>query len=86
MVARKVITGDEMTVTQAYYKKGAIVPLHTHASEVICYVLQGAMRVTIGDADVTVRDGDAVAVPASARHQAESLDDTFVLTVGRRSA
>jgi quercetin dioxygenase-like cupin family protein len=31
--------------------------------------------------DVTVREGEVLVVPAGASHQAETLDDTFVLTV-----
>ena len=81
MVARKVVASDETRLTQAYLKKGAIVPLHTHAGDVMIYVLQGALRARIDGDDITVREGDVVVVPAGAAHQTESLEDTFVLTV-----
>ena len=80
MVARKVIASGSSTLTQAYLKKGAVVPVHTHTARVIVYVLQGALRAQVGHEDVTVREGDVLVVPAGARHQAECLDDTFVLT------
>ena len=32
MVARKSIGGSNQTITQAYLKKGALVPLHSHAA------------------------------------------------------
>jgi quercetin dioxygenase-like cupin family protein len=81
MVARKVISGAETTLAQAYFKKGALVPLHAHPAEVFIYVLQGAIRLHVGSQDVTAREGDVIVLPPDAAHQAETLDDTFVLTV-----
>ncbi|MCC7007884.1 MAG: cupin domain-containing protein [Acidobacteria bacterium] len=83
MVARKVVSGRDAALAQAYYKKGAIVPVHAHDADVIVYVLQGALRVAVEGEDVTAREGDVLVIPAAASHQAESLDDTFVLTVTR---
>ncbi|MEO8480745.1 MAG: cupin domain-containing protein [Acidobacteriota bacterium] len=83
MVARKTVSGADLTLTQAYFKKGAVVPLHRHDGERLIYVLQGALRAHVGATDVTVREGDVLVVPADVAHQAESLDDTFVLTVAR---
>jgi quercetin dioxygenase-like cupin family protein len=81
MVSRKVVTSDAAKLTQAYYKKGAIVPIHVHPADIIVHVLQGALRLTVDGDDLTVREGDVVVIPAASRHQAESLDDTFLLTV-----
>ena len=83
MVARKTVSGADLTLTQAYFKKGAVVPVHRHDGERLIYVLQGALRAQVGTNDVTVREGDVLVVPADVAHQAESLDDTFVLTVAR---
>jgi quercetin dioxygenase-like cupin family protein len=81
MVARKAITATEVGLTQAYFKKGAIVPQHCVPSELAVYVLQGAIRFRIGAEDRTVREGEVIVIAAGASHQSESLDDTFVLTV-----
>ena len=80
MVARKVITTGPSTLTQAYFKKGTVVPIHTHPTEMLLYVLQGALRTQIEREEVTVREGDVLIIPAGVSHQAESLDDTFVMT------
>jgi quercetin dioxygenase-like cupin family protein len=82
MIARKAVASEHATLTQVYFKKGAVVPLHTHATDLIVYVLQGALRARVGEEDVTVREGEVIVIPAGARHQTESLDDTFVLTIG----
>jgi quercetin dioxygenase-like cupin family protein len=84
MVARKTILGAETMLAQAYFKKGALVPVHAHPAEVFLYVLQGAMRVHVDGEDVTVREGEVLVVPAGSSHQAAMLDDTFVLTVTPR--
>jgi quercetin dioxygenase-like cupin family protein len=80
MVARKVIRTASVTVTQAYLKKGVVVPVHAHPADLVIYVLQGALRAQIDREDVTVREGEVIVVPANAVHQAESLDDTFLMT------
>jgi quercetin dioxygenase-like cupin family protein len=80
MVARKVVARGPVMLTQAYFKKGAVVPLHAHAADVVVYVLQGALRAQVAGDDVTVREGEVVIIPAHAPHQTETLDDTFLMT------
>ena len=83
MVTRKVIAGTSATMTQVYFKKGTLVPLHAHDVEVIVYVLQGALRMSARERELEaiVREGDVMAVPAGLLYQVETLDDTFVLVV-----
>lgn len=80
MVARKEVAGARSTLVQAYLKKGALVPLHAHPGEQLIYVLQGALRAHVGGDDVTVREGEVLVVAEGDPHQAEAIDDTFVLT------
>jgi quercetin dioxygenase-like cupin family protein len=79
MVARKAIAGDRQVLVQIYLKKGTLVPRHVHPQEQMIYVLQGALRTLVDDEEITVREGEVLQVPAGARHQAEALDDTFLL-------
>ena len=81
MVARKEIAGADQTIAQSYLKKGALVPLHTHGGEQWIYVLQGALAAVVDGERVTVREGEVLQVPAGVAHQAEALDDTFVLDI-----
>ena len=81
MISRKVISGDRTTLTQVYFKKGALVPRHSHLSEQMTYVLQGVLRYLVGAEEVVVREGEVLHVPATVAHQAEALEDTFVLGV-----
>ena len=81
MISRKLVTGEREMLAQIWLKKGAIVPMHDHVSEQISYVLQGALRFTIGGEEFTVREGEVLCIPSSVPHQAEALDDTFELDV-----
>ena len=81
MVARKSIGGPGPTIAQAYLKKGALVPLHAHDGEQLIYVLQGALSAVVDGAAITVRDGEVLRIASGARHQAEALDDTFLLDI-----
>jgi quercetin dioxygenase-like cupin family protein len=83
MVACKTVTGAELRLTQAYFKKGAIVPVHRDDAERLIYPLQGAIRVLVDGGEITAREGDVLIVPAGAARQAEMLDDTFLLTIAR---
>ena len=48
MVSRKIVSGTREMVAQHYMKKGALVPMHSHESEQMTYVLQGAMKFLVG--------------------------------------
>ncbi len=81
MVSRKVVSGERVMVSQAYLKRGALVPQHRHASEQLIYVLEGALRVMVEGEETVVRSGEVLWVPADATHQAEALEDTLELDV-----
>src|SRR5258708_13947540 len=79
MIARKVVTGEREMLAEVYLKKGALVPMHSHESEQMTYVLQGALKFLIAGEEITVREGEVLHIPAWVEHQAEALDDTFEL-------
>ena len=79
MISRKIVTGAREMLAQIYLKKGALVPMHSHESEQMTYVLQGALKFLIGGEEITVREGEVLHIPSWVEHQAEALDDTFEL-------
>jgi quercetin dioxygenase-like cupin family protein len=81
MVSRKVIVGTDQMLAQVYLKRGAIVPIHVHASEQLSYVLQGSLRFLVNGETVIVRDGEVLHIAPGIEHQAEALEDTFELDV-----
>lgn len=79
MLSRKSVTGEREMLVQIYIKRGCLVPLHSHESEQMTYVLQGALRFLVGGEEITVREGEVLHIPSGVEHQAEALDDTFEL-------
>ena len=77
MVSRKIVTGEREMLAQVYLKRGCLVPMHSHASEQMTYILQGALKFLIGGEEITVREGEVLHIPSSVEHQAEALEDTF---------
>src|SRR6267142_2847910 len=81
MVSRKLVTGEREMIAQIYLKRGCLVPMHSHESEQMTYILQGALRFLIGGEEITVREGEVLHIPSWVEHQAEALEDTFELDV-----
>src|SRR5215467_4449316 len=79
MLSRKVVTGEREMIAQIYLKRGCVVPLHSHESEQMTYILQGALKCRIGGEETTGREGEVLPIPAWVEHQAEALEDTFEL-------
>jgi unsaturated pyranuronate lyase len=81
MLSRKIIAGDREMLVQIYVKRGCLVPLHSHDSEQMTYVLQGALKFLIRGEEITVREGEVLHIPSGVEHQSEALEDTFELDV-----
>jgi quercetin dioxygenase-like cupin family protein len=81
MLSRKIVAGDREMLVQSYVKRGCLIPAHTHESEQMTYVLQGALKFLVGGEEITVREGEVLHIPPGLEHQAEALEDTFELDV-----
>src|SRR5438128_12163826 len=81
MISRKIVSGEREMLAQIYLKRGALVPIHTHDSEQMTYILQGALRFVVGGEEIIVREGEVLHIPSFVEHQAEALEDTFELDV-----
>ena len=81
MISQKIITGEREMLAQIYLKRGALVPMHSHESEQMTYILQGALKVVVDGEEMTVREGEVLHIPSRIPHQAEALEDTFELDV-----
>jgi len=81
MMSKKVVTGEREMLAQIYLKRGSLVPLHSHDSEQMTYVLQGALKVVVGGDVLIVREGEVLHVPSGVPHQAEALEDTLELDI-----
>lgn len=76
-ISRKIITGQNEMATHVFLKKGAVVPEHSHVSEQISYVMEGALSFTIRGEEIVVEAGQVLVIPPSVPHKAVALEDTL---------
>jgi quercetin dioxygenase-like cupin family protein len=77
---RRLITGSNTMIAHIYLDKGGVVPKHSHHNEQITYVLEGALKFLLGEAqdeEVIVRAGEVLTIPPHLPHSAEALEDTL---------
>ena len=80
MRARRLITGDRMMPAHVYLEQGCVVPKHSHENEQLTCILEGALRLWIGEDEaetVLVRAGEVLHIPSNVPHRAEALEDTL---------
>ncbi|MDQ6872472.1 MAG: cupin domain-containing protein [Gemmatimonadota bacterium] len=84
MLERRLITGDRMMLAQVYLKKGCIVPKHSHENEQLTYILEGALKFSLGEdgsEEIMVRAGEVLLIPSNVPHKAEALEETLDVDV-----
>jgi quercetin dioxygenase-like cupin family protein len=81
VVSRKLFTGEKAMVAKVFLKKGAVVPEHSHESEQITYILEGALKFELEGREVTVRKGEVLHIPSWVPHRAVALEDTEDLDI-----
>ena len=87
--SRRIVSGKDLMVAQVYLKAGFVVPKHHHVNEQFTYILEGALRLWVGDkvdsqsdADgVVLRSGEVLVIPSNVPHRAIALEDTLDLDV-----
>jgi quercetin dioxygenase-like cupin family protein len=80
-LGRRLVTGERLMLAQIYLEKGAIVPRHSHENEQLTYVLEGTLRLWLGEDDdeevFDVRAGEVLHIPPHVPHRAEALENTL---------
>jgi quercetin dioxygenase-like cupin family protein len=82
-IDRKVISGERVMVAQIFLDKGAIVPTHAHENEQITYLLEGVLRLWVGEEEeeITLHAGEVLHIPSNVPHRAEALEDCLDVDV-----
>jgi quercetin dioxygenase-like cupin family protein len=63
------------------YRAGTVFPPHEHARGKCDGVLEGVLRVTVGEATFDLRAGDRIYLPAGTRHAAEVVGEKTVVSL-----
>jgi quercetin dioxygenase-like cupin family protein len=81
LIDREMVVGGKIMLARVLLKKGAHVPMHQHHNEQVTYILEGALKFSIGGKEVTVRAGEVLCIPSNVPHEAWALEDTVDLDV-----
>jgi quercetin dioxygenase-like cupin family protein len=81
VISRKLISGEKAMVAQVFFKKGGVVPEHSHENEQITYILEGALKFELEGREVIVRKGEVLLIPSNVPHRAVALEDTLDLDI-----
>ena len=80
-IARKIISGEKVMVSQVFLAKGAVVPRHSHHNEQLTMIFSGALKLIFDDREVVVRAGEMMLIPGNVPHAALALEDTLDMDV-----
>jgi len=82
-LSRQRVIGEKAMVSRIVLEAGCRVPSHAHENEQISCVLEGELRMDVGDPAraVTLGAGDVLLIPANLPHGAEAMQRTVVLDV-----
>jgi quercetin dioxygenase-like cupin family protein len=82
LISRQMVWGERAMLARIVLRKGAVVPEHSHENEQITYIVEGALRFTLGDGRVlTVSAGQVLVIPSNLKHSAVALEDTLDLDI-----
>lgn len=76
-----VLRSEKQEVTKVFFKAGEGATQHSHPEEQTFYVLEGRLRVTIGDEEpYEVGPNEGSFHPSNAPHAVEALEDTVAIS------
>ena len=80
-IRRRMIVGTKEMLVRWEFDKGAIAARHSHPHEQIVVMVQGKLRLKVGDAETVMGRDDIVVIPPNMPHEAEALEDTVVIDI-----
>jgi unsaturated pyranuronate lyase len=84
LIGRRFVTGEQAMLAQIYLAKDAVVPKHSHENEQITWILEGRLRLRLGERGeqvVELGPGDVLHIPPNVPHEALALEDTVDIDV-----
>lgn len=77
----RLINTDNMTVSFWNITAGTVVPPHQHVHESLLILLEGRIKMTIGEETKELESGMSAFVPSNVMHQAEISTDCRMIDV-----
>lgn len=80
-ISRRMIVGTKEMLVRWEFRKGAIAARHCHPHEQIVVMVEGKLKLVVGDAETIMDSKDIVVIPPNVLHEAEALEDTVVIDI-----
>ena len=80
-ISRRMIVGAREMLVRWEFRKGAVAARHSHPHEQIVVMVEGKLRLGVGDAETIMGNKDIVVIPPGVPHEAEALEDTVVIDI-----
>ena len=78
---KPMMRGDLMIMIEISYPTGAGSPIHAHQHESVVYVVEGVVKVVIGEERHTLRSGDVCIHPEGVPHSIEAIEAATILEI-----
>jgi quercetin dioxygenase-like cupin family protein len=73
--SRQQISGDNVTIGQLFFKRGNVVPRHSHVNEQYSWVMSGTVKFIFDDHEMVLGPGEILVIPPNVPHSAVALED-----------
>ena len=80
-IQRRMIVGSKEMLVRWDFKKGALAARHSHPHEQIVVMVQGRLRLAVGDDETIMGPDDIVVISPNIPHEALALEDTVVMDI-----
>ena len=80
-ICRRMIVGAREMLVRWEFSKGAVAARHSHPHEQIVVMVEGKLRLVVGDMETIMSGDDIVVIPPNVPHEAQALEDTIVIDI-----
>jgi quercetin dioxygenase-like cupin family protein len=81
-VHRKTLAvGEKMMLVEFTFRKGSIVPNHTHPNEQVGYVVKGKVKLRIEEKEHLLETGDSYYIKPNIEHGATLIEESTIIDV-----
>ena len=78
---KTLVYGDKTLMTEVKFKKGAVIPPHSHPHEQTGYVISGKLDFLVNGEHREATPGDSWNIPGDVPHGATALEDSIVVEI-----
>ncbi|AKL94875.1 cupin 2 domain-containing protein [Clostridium aceticum] len=78
---KTLVYGDKTLMVEFKFKKGSVLPKHSHPYEQTGYLISGHMILSIDGKTYDVHPGDSWCILDGLQHSAEAIEDTIAVEV-----